>query len=193
MGGSNRKCRVLEPYCSFDILPTEYFNRRQIQLGSPYNNPCGSQQAVLPQVQCAPAQLPCPVQQSCPLPVQQSCPLPVQQPCPLPVQQLCPLPVQQPCPLPVNQPCPLLLGGGLPFQLGAASPFQIGSPCISSQSFGYNQYQNLGVRPLGFQAPPQSLGRQIVNFPKKHLVGSQPIPSVPKFNQQQFQNPVVKF
>jgi hypothetical protein len=64
---------------------------------------------------------------------------------------------------------------------------------LSSQSFGYNQYQNLGARPLGFQAPQQSLGRQIVNFPKKHLVSSQQIPSVPKFNQQQFQNPVVKF
>lgn len=164
MGGSNRKCRVLEPYCSFDILPTEYFNRRQIQLGSPCNNPCGPQasfqQAILPQVQCAPAQLPCP------------------------------LPAQMPCGGLQAQ----LPFGGIPFQFGAAaaSPLQLGSPC-SSQSFGYNQYQNLGVRPLGFQAPPQSLGRQIVNFPKKHVVGSQQMPSVPKFNQQQFQNPVVKF
>jgi len=178
MGGSNRKCRVLEPYCSFDILPTEYFNRRQIQLGSPCNNPCGPQaplqQLVLPQVQCPP----------------------VQQPCPQPAQLPCPLPAQLPCPLPAQLPC-----GGLPFQLGAASssPLQIGSPFLSSfpqfssQSFGYNQYQNLGVRPLGFQAPQQSLGRQITNLPKKHFVGSQQIPSVPKFNQQQFQNPVVKF
>jgi hypothetical protein len=176
MGGSNRKCRVLEPYCSFDILPTEYFNRRQIQLGSPYNNSCGSQQLVLPQVQCPPAQLPCPA--------------PAQLPCPQPAQLSCAFPPQVQCGG-LSAQLPL---GNFPLQLGAAgSPLQIGSPFLSSQSFGYNQYQNLGARPLGFQAPPQSLGRQIVNFQKKHIVGSQQIPSVPKFNQQQFQNPVAKF
>lgn len=81
--GASRRQRVLEPYTSFDVLPTEYFNRRAFQ----------QQCAPQPAQQCLPA---CPPPPPCVPPAIQTCALPSAQ-----QQQLC-LPVSMPCP----PPCP---------------------------------------------------------------------------------------
>lgn len=54
--GNSRRQKVLEPYTSFDVLPTEYFNRRALQ--QQYSQPVQAQIAQLPAPQAYYAQMP---------------------------------------------------------------------------------------------------------------------------------------
>lgn len=187
-GGNSRRQRVLEPYTSFDVLPTEYFNRRAFQQQCSPLPPCppGLSQSppylALPipiPVPCPPAPPPPPPQQLNCLP-QPSCspPLPqylMQNP---PPNQQC-LPQQKMCPpgcVPVNSSQQnLYLGPPPPRQAYPCPPSpSLCYPGTQSMSTGFNdhcgtfnQSQVFNTRPFGYMGQQggrfNTIGRHVVS------------------------------
>jgi len=166
-GGNSKRQRVLEPYTSFDVLPTEYFNRRAFQQQCTPLPPCppGISQQSSPYLALPiPIPVPCPPASSvnC-LPQQSSSPpLPqylMQNP---PPNQQC-IPQQPICPpgcVPANSSQQNLYLGPPPPRVAYPCPPSpsICYPGTQSMSSGFdhcgtfNQSQVFNRRPFGYMA-----------------------------------------